>query len=160
MIYLRYLKSLCAHKWFVFLAGRKTGVSLWRLIIHDWSKFTRAEFGPYARHFFGNYPSSEESIALAIDYAWLNHQKKNQHHWQYWSLVFDDDPRKQNALPMPEHFVREMVADWMGASRVYTNSWDMTQWLEKNLPNVAKNLHPTTMTRLQTVLAKQGYSNA
>jgi hypothetical protein len=41
------------HKWFVLLAGLKTGAPLWRLIIHDWSKFTPAERGPYVRPFYG-----------------------------------------------------------------------------------------------------------
>ena len=48
-----YLRYLLRHKWFVFQAGRKTGAPLWRLILHDWSKFTPAEWAPYARMFYG-----------------------------------------------------------------------------------------------------------
>jgi hypothetical protein len=35
----RYFTYLVRHKWFVFLAGRRTGVPPRRLLIHDWSKF-------------------------------------------------------------------------------------------------------------------------
>lgn len=53
-------------------------------------------------------------------------------------------------MPMPERYVREMVADWMGASRAYTGSWDMVDWLEKNLPRM--DLHPVTVERLWFLL--------
>ena len=33
---------------------------------------------------------------------------------------------------MPEHFVREMVADWMGAGRAITGAWEMVEWYAKN----------------------------
>lgn len=41
----RFAWVILKHKWFVLLAGLEVGVPLWRLIIHDWSKFTPAEFG-------------------------------------------------------------------------------------------------------------------
>lgn len=171
MIYLKYMKSLLFHKWFVFVAGRKTGVPLWRLIIHDWSKFTLAEFGPYARKFFGDYPSevndrlairfptysgrTKETVKLDFDRAWLHHQNVNPHHWQYWILVYDDDPKRMTALVTPETYVREMVADWMGASRAYTGSWDMGAWLEKNGPRLI--IHPQTQGMITAVLVELGY---
>jgi hypothetical protein len=37
----KYFWLTIMHKWFVFLAGFKTGAPLWRLIIHDWSKSRR-----------------------------------------------------------------------------------------------------------------------
>ena len=44
--HLRYLGYVLRHKWFVLVAGLKVGAPLWRLLIHDWSKFTAAEWGP------------------------------------------------------------------------------------------------------------------
>jgi hypothetical protein len=58
---------------------------------------------------------------------------------------------------MPEIYVREMVADWWGASRAYTGSWDMSDWLTKNLPRIEKKLHPYSIDHLADVLAKIGY---
>lgn len=148
--YLSYLRRLLMHKWFVLLAGRRVGVPLWRLIVHDWSKFMPVEFLPYARYDFAVMRED-----LAFDTAWLHHQKHNPHHWQYWVLIQDFKPTK--ALPMPTPFVREMVADWMGAGRAYTGSWDMSDWLRKSLPHMTGFMHPNTITRLGFVLVEQGY---
>jgi hypothetical protein len=37
---------------------------------------------------------------------------------------------------MPDHFVREMVADWMGAGRAITGTWEAGSWYERNRDNV------------------------
>ena len=149
MIYLQYLKSLLLHKWYVFLAGRKTGVRLWTLIIHDWSKFLPVEFGPYARHFFG------DGDKEAFDRAWLHHLHVNRHHPQHWILHNDDDGIAY--LPMPERDVREIIADWMGASKAYTGSWDMAEWISNNMPRRDNEMHPLTVERTHDVLIEQGY---
>lgn len=168
MSYLKYLKSLLSHKWYVFVAGLWTGVPIWRLLIHDWSKFTPSEFIPYARYFFGDYPKINdvphalrftvvtkfrEDIENDFDYAWLHHQKFNPHHWQYWVLKQDTDPTK--ILPMPEAYIREMVADWMGASKTYTKSWDISAWLFQNGQKMA--LHPESKQLVDKVLSELGY---
>ena len=51
-------KYLLKHKWHVLRAGLKLNVSLWRLIIHDWSKLTPIEWFAYTHYFFGKNPSS------------------------------------------------------------------------------------------------------
>jgi len=35
-------------------------------------------------------------------------------------------------LEMPEKYVKEMVADWMGAGRAITGRWECQEWYEKN----------------------------
>jgi hypothetical protein len=127
MSHLKYLNYVIRHKWFVFLAGRKTGAPLWRLIIHDWSKFSRAEWGPYVRTFYV-LPGKEQDPLF--DYAWNHHQHKNPHHWQHWLLQEDNGPLKR--LEMPPDLVREMVADWMGAGRAITGKWDVVSWYNEN----------------------------
>jgi Family of unknown function (DUF5662) len=54
------------------------------------------------------------------------------------------------ALPIPERYIREMVADWLGASRAYTGSWYIDSWLEKNLPKM--NLHRDTKRRVLEIV--------
>jgi hypothetical protein len=167
--HLRYLSYVLRHKWFVLLAGRKAGAPLWRLLIHDWSKFTPAEWGAYVAYFYG--PSAgdvayrwfQQTVAYyrtsgagigdghfrqlledeqrrkeqittereaAFDRAWLHHQHANPHHWQHW--VLREDSGAVKLLPMPEHFLREMVADWMGAGRAITGRWEAGEWYTKN----------------------------
>lgn len=158
MIYLRYARYLLRHKYFVFLAGRRTGVSLWRLLIHDWSKLTRAEWSPYAQKFFG--PSlahlkdglARDARGLAFHRAWLHHQHHNPHHWQYW--VSPTSEGSFRVLPMPEKFVREMVADWLGAGRAITGEWEATSWFEENREGI--RLHPDSLHLVERLLARHG----
>ena len=139
----RYLKYLARHKWFVFVAGlRVGGIPIWRLIIHDWSKFMPCEWGPYTRFFYGprtalvpeprgpkDYVVAAE-VRSSFDLAWLHHQHHNPHHWQHWVLRNDDGDTR--LLLMPDRLVREMVADWMGAGRAITGKWDAASWYQKN----------------------------
>lgn len=125
---LRYLWLTVRHKVFVFRAGLRTGAPLWRLLIHDWTKFTPAEAPHYGRQFFG---AADDPEGFAR--AWLHHQNHNPHHWEYWipRTAHTRGGYEDNAsLPMPGWAVREMVADWMGASRAYEGSWptDTETW--------------------------------
>lgn len=160
--HLKYARYVLRHKWFVFMAGLKIGAPLWRLIIHDWSKFLPSEWFPYARYFYGNYPTwqqmgphlfnvytgpRKEEIAEQFDTAWLHHQNHNPHHYQYWILKQDDGETK--VLPMPQSYQREMVADWMGAGRALGKP-DTVGWYEKNRDNIV--LHPYSRQHVEMLL--------
>lgn len=181
--HLKYLGYVIRHKYFVFVAGLQTGAPLWRLIIHDWSKFTPREWRAYATKFHGRTPSFgalraryggrpndeqnakdyKAAVDLAFNYAWLSHQHRNPHHWQHW-LLAEDNPSKRLetpqtsgaprafALPMPEHFIREMVADWMGAGRAITGRWECAEWYVKNRDNLV--LEHQTQIRVEGLLAR------
>lgn len=157
---LRFLKSLILHKWYVFLAGRRLGnIPLWRLIIHDWSKFGAWEFDRYAMNFFGDYSKSavdRGSISEDFAVAWLHHENFNPHHVGYW--IPRSAQYKGVPLRMPDTFVREMVADWMGASMAYTGSWNMTEWLENNFERHISYMHPESVKYLRKVLVLRGYN--
>jgi hypothetical protein len=209
--HLKYLHYVLRHKWYVLRAGLATGAPLWRLVIHDWSKFSPAEWSPYVRMFYGldvgsvvridshegihgraiiiqrrrsdeaRFQVSVASVRCeggigtvtliaeggdpfwaydgeiedlpetlaAFDRAWLHHQHKNAHHWQHWCLREDSGDAK--VLEMPEHFAREMVADWMGAGRAITGRWEAVAWYEENKARIA--LAPATR-RVEILLAR------
>lgn len=155
MGHLRYLKSLLRHKLFVFQAGRVMNVPLWRLIIHDWSKFTSAEWGAYVRR-FGN-GRGGKLIDRNKDGAWMeaweHHWRNNPHHWEYW-LNSGRGLHDELANEMPYHFAREMVADWMGASRAYTGSWDLSAWYSRNRDRMV--LHPRTKMYVEELMSYVG----
>jgi len=132
MIHLQYISYVARHKWFVFVAGRKIGVSLWQLLIHDWSKFTPIEWRAYVDYFYGEQKSVMKAGVSTpeFDAAWLHHQHRNPHHWQHWILRRDDGTVEK--LDMPERFVYEMVADWAGAGRAITGRWDLASWYQDN----------------------------
>lgn len=137
----KYLRYLVRHKWFVFLEGRKLGVPLIALIIHDWSKFLPSEFLPYARFFYGPHTrvvaktagearaKAPAGVASAFDVAWLLHQNRQPHHWQFW--IIHRDNGTVEPLLMPAEYMLEMLADWRGAGRA-VGFPDTTAWYLKN----------------------------
>ena len=155
MMYIKYLKNLLRHKWFVFLEGLKIGANPWLLLIHDLSKFLPDEFIPYAYSFGGrwNYDERPKWVIDAFDKAWLFHQRRNKHHWQFWVLIQDDDPTM--CIEMPVKYVYEMVADWKGAGRAYgkTKRGDnpnTTQWYIEHRQKM--KLHPNTRELIERLL--------
>jgi hypothetical protein len=149
--HLRYASYVARHKWFVFRAGLKTKAPLWRLVIHDWSKLTPAEWFPYVASFYGKHGRTPE-VRAAFDGAWLHHQHRNPHHWQHWLLREDDGDTK--ALRMPPKLVREMVADWMGAGRAITGRWEVASWYEANAHKML--LHPDVRLQVENLIANRG----
>ena len=156
-MYWKYLKSQIRHKWYVFRECCKLGIP-WLGIIHDLSKFSPSEWRGYARYFYGNYPEwatmdawgksyytgpTKESVARDFDIAWLHHQHRNKHHWQRWLLTLDSarSDGKLIALPMPDRYRREMLADWRGAGRAYGNP-DTRGWYLENRDGMT--LHENT----------------
>jgi len=125
-----YLKYVVRHKWFVLVAGNRIGASYWRLLIHDASKFLPSEWLPYSRTFYKPDGSNQYVESPEFNMAWLMHQHRNKHHWQYWILKMDCG--LVEPLPMPTKYIYEMVADWMGAGRAITGKWEVREWYEKN----------------------------
>lgn len=145
-----YLKYIIAHKWFVLVASYKIGASLWLAIIHDWSKFLPSEWTPYAHAFYDANGAPRFNKTVNFNYAWNYHQKRNKHHWQYWLLTFDDGPL--GLLKMPDKYVLEMLADWIGASRAMTGEWNVYKWYQKN--KVIIKLHSDTRDFIEQLLCE------
>ena len=165
----KYASYVARHKWFVLRAGLKTKAPLWRLLIHDWSKLTPAEWFPYVQTFYGRDVQFYRDAArrghwltgprghawrdgAAFDKAWLHHQHRNPHHWQHWLLQEDDGDLK--TLRMPHKLVREMVADWMGAGRAITGRWDVGSWYDENAHQI--QLHPDVRVQVENLIGNHG----
>ena len=95
---IRYCWLTTKHKVFVFRAGLKVGAPIWRLVIHDLSKYTPAEAPHYGRQFFGDKSQPDQFAA-----AWLHHQNRNPHHLEYWisRTGHDRASHVNGALRMP-----------------------------------------------------------
>lgn len=85
----------------------------WRGAMHDVSKFLPSELLPYINHFFSKYNSVAED--KKFDFAWMLHQKRNKHHWQWWVLPNEEGALK--LLEIPEPYLTEMICDWLGAAK-------------------------------------------
>lgn len=136
MIYLRYIKYLFWHKVFTMIEAFHLGIP-WLGLIHDWSKFRPSEFTAYAKHFFGNGEHVNHHRAatgkndiddIAFNYAWLAHQRRNRHHWEFYCLILKGG--KLKPLEMPLRYRVEMVSDWIGAGRA-KNRPDTRAWYLK-----------------------------
>ncbi len=155
---MRYLWLTIKHKWFVLVAGIRIGAPLWRLIVHDWTKFLPCELPHYNRQFFG-----DKSTPYSFMRAWLHHQNSNDHHWEYWiprtghnrcEPPFEDG----EAMLMAPGAYMEMIADWVGASRAYEGRWPTKgdwKWLDENLDKVT--LNPITRREVTLGLVYAGY---
>ena len=152
---MKYFILILKHKWFVFLAGLKIKAPLWNLITHDLSKFRLSELPHYQRQFFGKKDDPEGFIR-----CWVRHQNRNPHHWEYWIPRTGhnkcEPPYKDNEpIPMPEKYIKEMIADWLGASRAYRGKWpekDNWPWLDNNLQEI--RIHQYTRISIIDILVK------
>lgn len=153
---LKYIGLTIQHKWFVFRAGLRVRAPLWNLFIHDWSKFTPSEAPHYGRQFYG-----DRSDPGGFARAWIHHQNLNPHHWEYWIPRTTHDRGgfpPGEPIEMPEPFVREMIADWLGASRAYDGQWPTSlkawSWFQGRWDTI--QLHPNTRNRVLEILREQG----
>jgi hypothetical protein len=120
-----------------------------------------SEWFPYAEFFYGQkskqvrdetgYYKPTDTESLAFDFAWLLHQKRADHHWQWWICPQDDGGDR--LFPMSPPARLEMLCDWIGASKAqgYGGSIDVVlKWYTKNQDNI--RVHPETREWLQREL--------
>jgi hypothetical protein len=154
-----YLKYVLRHKYHVYRWGRRFGVGRWQLLKHDLSKFLPSEWFPYVNHFYGDrgeskkvrdetgYYKPTDTGDPAFDFAWLLHQKRNRHHWQWWVLPEDDGGTK--ALEIEYRYLFEMLADWFGAGAAQGTP-DSRKWYEANKGKM--QLHPKSRVYVERAL--------
>lgn len=150
---LKYAWQTLKHKYFVFKAGMVIGdIPLWQLLIHDLSKFGPWELKHYGRQFFG-----DKGDPMGFTIAWTHHQNTNPHHWEWWIPRTAHNRggfRENEPLPMTRNYAREMVADWVGASRAYEGQWPQSRaswkWLVNEYPKI--RLHPVSKTYVEIAL--------
>ena len=142
----KYASYLFRHKWYVFIECCKAGIP-WRGLVHDLSKFLPSEWIPYANYFYKpkqrnetGYYKPYDTGDKAFDYAWLLHQKRNKHHWQWW--VLPKNGGGVEILPMPDKYRKEMLADWRGAGRAQGYGDNTNEWYKVNRNKI--QLHPET----------------
>ena len=158
--FLAYFAYVARHRWFVFKAACRLGIPGLGLV-HDLSKYSHAEWGPYACQFFNsdgsrrdvrNPDGSYDPNAQAPEFkrAWLHHQR-NRHHWQAWISL--GDAGAFYAIDIPDRFCREMVADWMGAGMAISGRKNPYPWYQANKAKMI--LHQNSRTRIEAIICSQ-----
>ncbi len=149
----KYLWYIVKHRFYVARECWLDGL-IWQGFLHDWSKMLPWEWFPYANYFYGKKNINNED---KLDTAWLKHQNRNKHHWQYWILNEDDGGTK--ILPMPDKYIKEMICDWAGAgiAQGKTGEHAVVEWYSKNKSN--QRMHPETRKRVEARLAHRAGFN-
>lgn len=111
-----YLKYVVRHKYFVFRACMKIGVPFWIAVFHDWDKFLPDEWFAYVHTFYAPDGTKQYKESVDFAHAWMLHQHRNKHHWQYWLWI--NVPSHNAAIPLRKSDY--LVWDRGNAQRVVT----------------------------------------
>jgi hypothetical protein len=134
--HLNYLKYVMRHKWYVFLACLDMGVPLLIAIFHDWDKFLPDEWFPYVHTFYAPDGSKQYRESAAFARAWMLHQHRNKHHWQYW--IWISIPSHNAAAPLPK--TDYLMWDRGELQRVVTRNSGPNEWIELLPPSPSDHL--------------------
>ncbi|MDO8506965.1 MAG: DUF5662 family protein [bacterium] len=139
MIYLRYLRTVLRHKWFVFLECLKAGIPITGLT-HDLSKLLPDEFLPYARYWGKDPEVRTDAEISAFIKAKEKHDKRNHHHWEKW--IPRGGSENPEPRPMSQKSRLEMLCDWRAAGLAYKGIDDSADFYLSNKDRI--KLHPKT----------------
>jgi hypothetical protein len=146
--HLAYGKYVLYHKWCVIKSRQFGALSLTEAFLHDLSKFTPSEWFAYARTFYSADGQKHFKSSAEFKKAWLLHQRRNPHHWEYWLLRNKDgsiDP-----IPIPLRYLREMVVDWIAAGLAITGRFEFFTWYLIHKSDMI--LHERTRATLEQML--------
>jgi len=151
-IYWNYFKYIVEHRRNVRKVCFKMGL-YWQGLIHDLSKYSPAEFKAYAIKFFGgDYAYKYFEVESEFEKAWLHHQHKNPHHWQYWVQLktYKDKTANYEAHEIPFKYTKEMICDWIAMGIKFNDT--AIEYYNKNKDKMI--LHETTRKRVEGLLGE------
>lgn len=121
--------------------------------MHDASKFSREEWGPYVDWHIRK--KRDEETRARYEAAWAHHLEWNKHHWQWWEIVQPEGngsrKMKRHALAMQEKYVREMVADWYAMGKEEGADGIVEYW-EKGREFFGSKMHQETYVSVERII--------
>ena len=150
--FLGHLKTVCKHKYYVFINCCKAGMPI-RGLLHDLSKFTPSEFLESVKYYQGTRsPIDACKEVNGVSKAWLHHKGRNPHHYEYWQDNFDHGGIP---LQMPFTYALELVCDYLAAGMAYkgkdfTYDGEYEWWKMKKSKPIA--MHPQTKLFVEMML--------
>lgn len=161
MLYIKeHFMTITRHRHLVIEHCMKCGI-LWQGLRHDLSKYTPTEFLEGIRYYQGDRsPNVGARETNGYSKAWLHHQGRNKHHFEYW-VDYNPVSKKKEPVEMPIRYVVEMLCDRMAASKVYFDKdYDDSKpimYFEKGRGK--RLMHPKTaalLKKLLVMLEKEG----
>lgn len=156
--------TITRHRHLVIAHSKKAGI-LRQGLLHDLSKYAPSEFLVGARYYTGDKsPNEKQRLLFGYSSAWLHHQGRNKHHFEYWA-DYDPDTHEYKPVKMPMKYVAEMFCDRLAASKVYQgDNYTDSHPLEYFMRGKTKiPIHPETAELLEgllRLLAEKGESVA
>ena len=148
-----HFRTITKHRHMVIKHCFKAGIGFQGLF-HDLSKYTPTEFLVGAKYYKGyKSPNDVERMEKGYSSAWLHHQGRNKHHFEYWR-DYDVNTHLMAPVKMPLKYVKEMFCDRLAASKVYMkDKYTDSHPLEYFRAGKAKaTAHPETMAILESWL--------
>lgn len=149
----KHLSTITRHRHIVIRHCYKAGI-FWQGLRHDLSKYSPAEFIPGIKCYMGDRsPNVKERELYGFSRAWLHHQGRNKHHFEYW-VDYNPVRRQKEPIQMPTKYLIEMFCDRVAASKIYYGK-EYTQskpfeYFDRGRPN--RWMHPKTSEQLEELL--------
>lgn len=113
---------------------------------HDATKWSGEEFEYYQKYFMP-VDDMDKATKLEFDKAWLHHINCNYHHPEHW-VIYDHEFRSVRFIPMPDHYIAEMICDWIAMGMTHDSK--VYEWYDKNKINIP--LHEETRKKVEKTL--------
>lgn len=150
---IKHFMVITRHRHKVIQHCAKCGI-LWQGLRHDLSKYSPTEFIKGARYFQGDKsPNEGERKESGYSVAWIHHQGRNKHHFEYWK-DYSIETRMLSPVKMPYRYVAEMFCDRVAASKIYQGeNYKDTHPIEYFMRAKGKRIiHPDTSDELEFLL--------
>ena len=153
MYFWEHLSTITRHRHLVIRHCYRCGI-LWQGLRHDLSKYSPTEFLEGIRYYRADRsPNIGARLDRGYSRAWLHHQGRNKHHFEYW-VDYSMKTRKKEPVRMPVRYVAEMFCDRLAASKIYfAEQYDDSKpmkYFEKGRGR--RFMHPTTSRQLERLL--------
>ena len=151
----KHFKTITYHKYLVAKGCFRVG--LYRQgLLHDLSKYSPTEFMAGIRYYQGTRsPNNAERETKGYSAAWMHHQGRNRHHYEYW-IDYSQEGKDgiRVPVPMPDRYIAEMIIDRIAACKVYQGAayTDASPLEYYNKGTVRAPLHPVTRQKLEKML--------
>ena len=155
-----HLKTITKHRHAVIRHCFKVGIGFQGLF-HDLSKYSPVEFLVGIKYYRGyKSPNDVERAKHGYSKAWLHHQGRNKHHFEFWR-DYDVTTHLVAPVKMPVRYIKEMFCDRLAASKIYMGEkYTESHPIEYFRNGKAKEIaHPETMAILEEwllMLAEKG----
>ena len=156
----KHFSTITRHRHKVIIHCAKAGI-FWQGLRHDLSKYSPTEFIAGVKNYLGDKsPNEKERERYGFSRAWLHHQGRNKHHFEYW-VDYSQELNRKEPIEMPTKYFIEMFCDRVAASKIYQgkNYTDAHPLAYFRGGNARAKMHPSTADLLEgwlVMLAEEG----